>query len=143
MFYRFMVDTDVVGCSWIEIPAGKYRIRTKDDPKFPVKSRCQMEVDVSWEDFISHVPEGEWSAMAPFRILSFDIECAGRKGKVLWTSSFAWCGQLKRFFSLRWKDVFCGNSNLHVIDLQTKEDVTFVWLKMLTSLQQYFKSSNM
>lgn len=84
IFYRFMVDTDVVGCSWIEIPAGKYRIRTKDDPKFPVKSRCQMEVDVSWEDFVSHVPEGEWSAMAPFRILSYDIECAGRKGKVLW-----------------------------------------------------------
>lgn len=24
--------------------------------------------------------EGEWSKVAPFRILSFDIECAGRKG---------------------------------------------------------------
>ena len=29
---------------------------------------------------MSHVPEGEFSKMAPFRILSFDIECAGRKG---------------------------------------------------------------
>lgn len=29
---------------------------------------------------ISHAPEGEYSRMAPFRILSFDIECAGRKG---------------------------------------------------------------
>ena len=79
--FRFMVDSNVVGCSWIEVPAGKYKIRTRDDPKFPAKSRCQMEVDVSWEDFISHVPEGEWSSVAPFRILSFDIECAGRKGK--------------------------------------------------------------
>jgi DNA polymerase delta subunit 1 len=26
------------------------------------------------------VPEGEWSKIAPLRILSFDIECAGRKG---------------------------------------------------------------
>ena len=43
-------------------------------------SRCQIEVDVSWEDFISHEPEGEWSTIAPIRILSFDIECAGRKG---------------------------------------------------------------
>ena len=43
-------------------------------------SRCQIELDVSWEDFISHAPEGEWSSIAPFRILSFDIECAGRKG---------------------------------------------------------------
>ena len=34
----------------------------------------------SWEDFVSHAPEGEWAEVAPFRILSFDIECAGRKG---------------------------------------------------------------
>ena len=39
-----------------------------------------MEVDVAWDDFISHAPEGDWADMAPFRILSFDIECAGRKG---------------------------------------------------------------
>jgi hypothetical protein len=32
------------------------------------------------EDLISYAPEGEWSALAPLRILSFDIECAGRKG---------------------------------------------------------------
>ncbi|RXH93939.1 hypothetical protein DVH24_016006 [Malus domestica] len=31
-------------------------------------------------DLISHTPEGEFSKMAPFRILSVDIECAGRKG---------------------------------------------------------------
>lgn len=35
---------------------------------------------VSFTDLISHAPEGEFSKMAPFRILSFDIECAGRKG---------------------------------------------------------------
>ncbi|KAG6817533.1 DNA-directed DNA polymerase delta [Tephrocybe sp. NHM501043] len=33
-----------------------------------------------WDDFISHAPEGIWSKIAPLRILSFDIECAGRKG---------------------------------------------------------------
>ncbi len=43
-------------------------------------SRCQIEVDVAWNKFVSHEPEGEWSDIAPFRILSFDIECAGRKG---------------------------------------------------------------
>lgn len=26
---RFMADTKVVGCNWIELPAGKYSIRTK------------------------------------------------------------------------------------------------------------------
>lgn len=34
----------------------------------------------SYDKLISYAPEGEWSAMAPLRILSFDIECAGRKG---------------------------------------------------------------
>jgi DNA polymerase delta subunit 1 len=32
------------------------------------------------ETLISHAPEGEWSKMAPFRVLSYDIECSGRKG---------------------------------------------------------------
>ena len=28
---------------------------------------------------VTHAPEGEWAKMAPFRILSVDIECQGRK----------------------------------------------------------------
>lgn len=77
---RFMVDTSVVGCSWIELPAGKWKLRGKYNHNLPQTSRCQLEVDIAWDEFISHPPEGEWSKVAPFRILSFDIECAGRKG---------------------------------------------------------------
>lgn len=40
------------------------------------------QVDVAWNRIIVHEPEGEWGRVAPFRILSFDIECAGRKGKL-------------------------------------------------------------
>lgn len=43
---------------------------------------CQYEVDVAWSDLISHAAEGEWQRIAPLRVLSFDIECAGRKGTV-------------------------------------------------------------
>ncbi|XP_044300677.1 DNA polymerase delta catalytic subunit [Varanus komodoensis] len=83
---RFMVDRDVVGCNWIELPAGKYHLRqeqpvgesSKENP--PKTSLCQLEADVAWMDFISHPPEGEWQRIAPLRVLSFDIECAGRKG---------------------------------------------------------------
>ncbi|RZC43128.1 DNA polymerase delta catalytic subunit [Asbolus verrucosus] len=75
---RFMVDTNILGCCWIELSPGKWFKRPKNN--FPVTSRCQLEVDVSWTDFISHSPEGEWSPVARFRIHSFDIECAGRKG---------------------------------------------------------------
>ncbi|XP_074660043.1 DNA polymerase delta catalytic subunit-like [Tubulanus polymorphus] len=82
---RFMVDTNVVGCNWIEIPKGKYKLReqqttTSSSNDRAFVSRCQIELDVSWEDFISHSPEGDWAKIAPLRILSFDIECAGRKG---------------------------------------------------------------
>ncbi|KAI8780966.1 DNA polymerase delta catalytic subunit [Biomphalaria glabrata] len=82
---RFMVDANVVGCNWIELPAGKYSIRDKHKAvqhtsDMVIASRCQLEVDIAWTDLISHQTEGEWSKVAPFRILSFDIECAGRKG---------------------------------------------------------------
>lgn len=76
---RFMVETKVVGCSWIEIPPKAWRKRVKGSHPEP-ESRCQLEVDVAYDKFIAHEPEGEWSKVAPFRILSFDIECAGRKG---------------------------------------------------------------
>ena len=33
-----------------------------------------------YDNIVSHAPEGTWSKIAPLRILSFDIECAGRKG---------------------------------------------------------------
>ncbi|KAI5989332.1 DNA polymerase family B-domain-containing protein [Pisolithus albus] len=62
---RFMIDTKVVGMNWIEIPAGKYTL-VSDGRKY--------------DAFISHSPEGDWQKIAPLRILSFDIECAGRKG---------------------------------------------------------------
>ncbi|XP_034247843.1 DNA polymerase delta catalytic subunit isoform X1 [Thrips palmi] len=77
---RYMVDANMVGCNWIELPTGHWKMRQKNSSTLPFVSRCQLEVDVSWEKLISHQPEGEWAKVAPFRILSFDIECAGRKG---------------------------------------------------------------
>ena len=54
-----MADTKVVGCNWIELPANKYKIRQATDKgEFDLKSRCQIEVDVGWDGFISHAPEG-------------------------------------------------------------------------------------
>lgn len=77
---RFMIDLKIMGCCWMEMPAGKWYIRNSDSD-FPVTSRCQIEIDVSWEDIIAHSPEEEnWSSVAKFRVHSFDIECAGRKG---------------------------------------------------------------
>jgi len=71
-----MTDTNVVGCNWIELTPGKYRIREKSK----MSSTAQLEVDVKWNEFVSHSPDEEWQKIAPLRIFSFDIECAGRKG---------------------------------------------------------------
>ncbi|CAM9288465.1 unnamed protein product [Ectocarpus sp. 8 AP-2014] len=73
---RFMVDKEIPGASWIELPKGTYSIRS-DSKK---RSRCQLEVDVFFNHMKSHPCKGEWNKVAPLRILSFDIECAGRKG---------------------------------------------------------------
>jgi DNA polymerase delta subunit 1 len=73
-----MADIEMMGCSWAEVPAGRWRVRPHSGLS-PV-SRCQIEADCSWETVVAHQPEGAFARLAPFRILSFDIECAGRKG---------------------------------------------------------------
>ncbi|GJE91144.1 delta DNA polymerase [Phanerochaete sordida] len=73
---RFMIDAKIVGMNWVEVPAGKYKILQEKDKK----SHCQLEIAVRWNDIISHPADGPYSHIAPLRILSFDIECAGRKG---------------------------------------------------------------
>ena len=75
-----MIDASIVGGSWVELPAGKY---TLVQPAAH-QSHCQIEAHVNYESVISHPCEGEWSRMAPFRILSIDIECQGRKVGVVW-----------------------------------------------------------
>ena len=106
---RYMIDNDVVGCNWLELPPGSYALRAGSDTEAarsagghssarghgggstwvagrvePGKSRAvsysQLELDVVYDSIISHKAEGEWQKIAPFRILSFDIECASRKG---------------------------------------------------------------
>src|SRR3954468_3993090 len=62
--------------SWVEVEAKKYAMI----PEHEKQSNCQIEAWVTYRDLIAHKPIGEWSKMAPLRILSFDIECAGRKG---------------------------------------------------------------
>ncbi|ORX95879.1 DNA polymerase delta catalytic subunit [Clohesyomyces aquaticus] len=73
---RFMIDTKIAGMSWVEAPAGKYRMINPRDRH----SNCQIEASVHFADLIAHPADGEWAKMAPLRVLSFDIECAGRKG---------------------------------------------------------------
>ncbi|KAK9765948.1 DNA-directed DNA polymerase delta [Basidiobolus ranarum] len=71
---RFMIDCQVTGMNWIELPPKAYRLISN------LSSNCQLELEIKYDKLISHEPIEDWSHIAPLRILSFDIECAGRKG---------------------------------------------------------------
>lgn len=73
---RFLIDHEIAGCSWLEAPRGSYSVRHASNKQ----SLCQLEIDIVHTNVVSHAPEGKWGRLAPFRILSFDIECMGRKG---------------------------------------------------------------
>ena len=73
---RFMIDTGISGMSWVEVTSSKYHVMHDRERQ----SNCQIEAYCHYRDLIAHPHDGEWAKMAPLRILSFDIECAGRKG---------------------------------------------------------------
>lgn len=72
---RLCIDRNISGMSWLTLPEHKYQVS-----QGPPISRCQIEVSIDYRDMVSHSPSGDWLGTAPIRILSFDIECAGRKG---------------------------------------------------------------
>ena len=116
---RFMIDAQIQGSSWVGLPAGTYQIRNHDR-----QSACQLEVDIDFHHLVAHQPEGEWSKIAPLRILSFDIECAGRKGifpeanvdPVIQIANIVTIqGQSKPII----QNVFTLNTCAHIVGIQT------------------------
>lgn len=73
---RYMVDSGITGCAWLAVRRGTYSVRSAATKT----SGCQIELDVVYDSIENLGVDGEWQTLAPFRILSFDIECAGRKG---------------------------------------------------------------
>ncbi|ODV98031.1 hypothetical protein PACTADRAFT_36662 [Pachysolen tannophilus NRRL Y-2460] len=74
---RMMVDCKITGMSWITLPKDKYKLVTDEASKI---STCQFEASINYQDLVCHPSDGEYSKIAPLRVLSFDIECTGRKG---------------------------------------------------------------
>jgi DNA polymerase delta subunit 1 len=73
---RYMIDNKIGGASWLSLPGGSYKVRGENEKK----THCQLEIDISYKEVIARQSEGEWNKIAPLRVLSFDIECQGRKG---------------------------------------------------------------
>jgi len=73
---RYMIDMDISGAGWLSANKNTYTLRSSGGKK----THCQLELDIVYNELESHKSEGEWSKIAPLRVLSFDIECQGRKG---------------------------------------------------------------
>lgn len=74
---RFMIDLQISGADWVELPANTYALRPAETLGLAPVSRCTFEADVCYPSIVSHPCTGSWSSIAPLRILSFDIECQG------------------------------------------------------------------
>ncbi|KAI8918129.1 DNA polymerase family B-domain-containing protein [Entophlyctis helioformis] len=130
---RFMIDTKIQGASWVELPPKSYVLRHSRDKV----STGQLEVDVGYADIVAHQPEGEWSKVAPLRILSFDIECAGRKGifpeaqvdPVIQIASIVTCqGHSKPFIRNVMTLKSCAHiAGTHVMSFETEAEMLQAW----------------
>ncbi|KAF1815270.1 DNA polymerase delta large chain [Eremomyces bilateralis CBS 781.70] len=134
---RFMIDCKISGMSWVEAPAGKYRLL----PQKERHSNCQIEAEVNYKDLIAHQAEGDWAKMAPLRVLSFDIECAGRKGifpeadqdpVIQIANVVTRYGEEKPFV----RNVFAMDTcslivNTQIFEFQKEEDMLIAWRNFL------------
>lgn len=123
--------------SWVETPATKYKLIPERDRQ----SNCQIEAECSYRDLIAHEPVGEWSKMAPLRVMSFDIECAGRKGifpeanhdpVIQIANVVTKYGEKKPFI----RNVFCLDTTssivaTHVLEFAKEEDMLTSWRNFL------------
>ena len=71
---RFMIDHNVVGMSWVKVPAHKYTLIPHGSKH--KNTSCQIEAYCDLNDVEPLSTQGEYSKIAPLRILSIDIECA-------------------------------------------------------------------
>ncbi|CCU75143.1 DNA polymerase delta catalytic subunit [Blumeria hordei DH14] len=134
---RFMIDCKISGMSWVEAPAMSYKLVPFNERQ----SNCQIEAEISYRDLISHKPVGEWAKMAPLRILSFDIECAGRKGifpeanqdPVIQIANIVTrYGEKKPFV----RNVFCLDTtstiiNTQIFEFKREEEMLMKWREFL------------
>lgn len=127
----------IAGMSWVEVLPSKYHMIPDKDRH----STCQIEAYVHYRDLISHPAEGQWAKMAPLRILSFDIECAGRKGVfpeanqdpvIQIANVVTRYGEEKPFV----RNVFCLDTcslivNTQVFEFEAEEQMLMAWRDFL------------
>ena len=60
--------------AWFQLQKGQYQLRMSKE------STCQVEIECDESAVVDLPIEGQWSKIAPLRIMSFDIECSAQHG---------------------------------------------------------------
>jgi DNA polymerase delta subunit 1 len=136
---RFMIDQNIHGADWIECPANCYSIRDRHNKM----SRCSVELDIYYNHIKPYPSVGIWSSIAPIRILSFDIECQGRKG-IFPDANYDPVIQIANIVTLQGseipiiRNVFTLNSCLPIVGAQvicseTEDEMLLKWKNFVTA----------
>ncbi|KAH7826734.1 DNA polymerase delta catalytic subunit [Monocercomonoides exilis] len=143
---RHLFDAKAVGCSWVELPANEYKLRGNDSSspsQLKPSSTCHLEADIAFHKLIFHPPDGKYMSIAPFRVLSFDIECvASQKGtfpqpekdKVIQIcATVAVYGKVEPLFRIALVLNTCTPIiGAHVFSYATEEELLNAWADLVT-----------
>ena len=78
--FLFITDNKTSGQAWFTLKAGSYKVSTASENN--TKTNYQVELDTKYDTLEFHDPnDPKYAGIATSRILSFDIECAGKKGR--------------------------------------------------------------
>lgn len=76
---KFLIDVNGQGCGWMTLPKGTY---TQRESKY-CRHLFDVELDCHYKSLITHdaLEGGRWGLIPSLTVVSFDIECAGAKGR--------------------------------------------------------------
>ncbi|GFE54062.1 DNA polymerase delta catalytic subunit [Babesia ovis] len=141
---RFLLDSNITGGCWLKLPKGTYKVETKK------VSHCSLEVSTNFENLMPMPLEGEWQAIGPIRLLSFDIECVKFTGpgfpnatndpviqiaSVLHTHGDPLDAAHKFIFTLKECDNVHGS---HVLSFDTEAELLMAWKEFFTAADPDF-----
>ncbi|GIX63044.1 DNA polymerase delta catalytic subunit, putative [Babesia caballi] len=141
---RYLLDSNITGGCWLRLPAGSYEVeRTRS-------SHCSLEVTTDCKSIVPMPLEGEWQAVGPIRMLSFDIECVKFTGpgfpsattdpviqiaSVLHTHGDDLDSTQKFVFTLKQCDPLHG---AHVLCFEEEADLLSAWKQFFTAVDPDF-----
>ena len=143
---RYLVDQSLSGGGWVDVREGYYEKRASTSPER--LSTAQLEIDVNYKYMM---PGREISAIAPLRILSFDIECWNQLGRgfpepeknpviqIAAEVKVVGTGALETLVQVVWTLDSCGDiADTHVYSFVDERDLLLSFSKFIREIDADF-----